>query len=310
MDDNFDCIIIGGGPAGLTAAIYLARFRRKTVIFDRGGSRAALIHKSQNFPGFPDGIGGLELLSRLRQQAELYGAEVRSGHVTRIEKADRDWRVTGDGIDLVGRAVLLATGVDNRRLDISEEVHTAALASGQLRYCPICDGYEAGGTAADARVGVLGANSHGVAEALFLRHYTPNVILFTLKSCELQQDDRDALRYAGVTWDPRPVARFDFSGAAVQLEFTGAGFATVDTLYPALGSRPNIDLVRTIGIRVDDDNCVLADQKQRLGLHGLYAAGDVVSALDQLTVAVGHAAVAATAMHNELRKRDGETAGS
>lgn len=307
MSNIFDCVIIGGGPAGLTAAVYLARFRRKTVVLDRGGSRAALIPKSHNYPGFPDGIGGRELLSRLLLQAEGYGAEFRPGHVTGIQMTGRNWRVLGDGIELVGRTVLFATGVDNRRPDLSDEVHEAALAAGKLRYCPICDGYEAGGPAADARIGVVGANSHGVAEALFLRHYTPQVTLFTLEVCELDLKDRNKLDRAGIAWDPRPVTRYDFSGDAVRLEFANESYTVVDTFYPALGSQPNIELVKQLGIRVDEENCVLTDKEQRLGLRGLYAAGDVVSALDQMSVAMGHAAIAATAMHNDLRERDGET---
>lgn len=307
MRNIFDCIIVGGGPAGLTAAVYLARFHRQTLVLDRGGSRAALISKSRNYPGFPDGIGGRELLSRLLQQAEGYGAEFRRSNVRSIEREDPDWRVVGDGINLVGRAVLLATGVYNRRPDVSDEVHDAALAAGKLRYCPICDGYEAGGPAGKARIGVLGASSHGVAEALFLRRYTPHVLLFTLEACEMHEKDRDELDRAGIAWDPRPVTRYNFSGDAVRLEFADGSFAVVDTLYPALGSKPNIELAKQLGIRVDEENCVLTDKKQRLGLRGLYAAGDVVSALDQLSVAVGHAAIAATAMHNDLRKRDGET---
>jgi thioredoxin reductase (NADPH) len=310
MPNTIDCVIIGGGPAGLTAAIYLARFRRKTVVLDRGNSRAALIPESHNYPGFPDGIGGKELLSRLGLQAERHAAEIRRGHVTRIEMSGRDWRVLGDGIDLVARAVLLATGVNDRRPDLSDEIHEAALAAGKLRYCPICDGYEAAGPAADARIGVVGANSRGVAKALFLRHYSPRMTLFTLEVCELDVADRDKLDRAGIVWDPRPVTRYDFSGDAVRLEVADDGHAVVDTLYPALGSLPNIELVQQLGIRVDDENCVLVDKQQRLGLRGLYAAGDVVSALDQISVAMGHAAIAATAMHNDLRERDGETSAS
>lgn len=207
----------------------------------------------------------------------------------------------------MGRAVLFATGVDNRRPDLSNEVHEAALAAGKLRYCPICDGYEAGGPAADARIGVVGANNHGVAEALFLRHYTPCVTLFTMNVCELEVKDRDKLDRVGIAWDPRPLTRYDFSGAAVRLEFANDGYTVVDTVYPALGSQPNIELVKQLGIRVDEESCVLTDKRQRLGLRGLYAAGDVVSALDQMSVAMGHAAIAATAMHGDLRERDGET---
>ncbi len=308
MPDTFDCIIIGGGPAGLSAALYAARFRRATLVLDRGGSRATLIPVSHNVPGFPGGIGGKDLLARLRAQAETYGAEFRSTGVTGVERTGRDWRVRGDGIDLVGRSILFATGVYNRRLDLSEDVHAAALATGKLRYCPICDGYEAGGPKGDARIGVIGASRHGVTEALFLRTYSPNVTLFTHEYCEFDVKDHEDLRAAGIRWDPRPVKRYDFSGDGVRLEFEGVGHKQVDTVYPALGSKPNIELLKDLGIPVDEAICVPADQHQGIGLAGLYAAGDLVSGLDQISVAMGHAAIAATGMHNYLRELDGQTA--
>ena len=302
----FDCAIIGGGPAGLTAAVYLARYRRSVVLFDRGGSRAGLIPTSHNLPGFPDGISGRELLERMAVHARRYGAELRRGDVTKLTRADSGWALTTVGEDIHARAVLLATGVDNRPPDVPQKVHDAALAAGQLRYCPICDGYEASAQPS-GRIGVLGAESHGVAEALFLRHLTPEVTLFTRVVCELHEKDRADLARHGVAWDPRPVLRYEFGEAAVRLSFAGGEFAEVDTLYPALGSEPNVELVRPLGLRVDDHDCILVDRHQRLGMQGLYAAGDVVAALDQVAVAVGHAAVAATAMHNDLRAVDGET---
>ncbi len=307
MPDIFDCIIIGGGPAGLSAAIYTGRFRRKTLVLDRGGSRAALIPISHNVPGFPGGIGGKQLLARLRVQAETYGAEYRSGDVTGVQRSGPDWSVQGNEIDLVGRTILFATGVDDRQLDLSDEEHEAALAAGKLRYCPVCDGYEAGGPASDARIGVIGADRHGVAEALFLHRYSRNVILFTDKTCDLGVKDHEMLRDAGIAWDPRPVKRYDFSGDGVRLELEGTGHAQVDTIYPALGSEPNIELLKQLGISVDEDNCVPTDRHQSLSFKGLYAAGDLVSGLDQISVALGHAAIAATEMHNYLRERDGET---
>ena len=275
-------------------------------MFDRGGSRAAWIPTSHNLPGFPDGLSGGELLARMRQHAGKYGAELRDGDVTRIEPAGRGWRLAGDGFEVVARSVLFATGVDNRRPDLPLEVHDAALAAGKLRYCPICDGYEAG-TPKGSRIGGLGARSHGVAEALFLRHYSPNVTLFTKEQCELHEKDRDDLARAGVAWDPRPVVNYDFSASPVRLCFAGGSASEVDTLYPALGSEPNVELVHQLGVRIDAEDCILVDRHQRLGLCGLYAAGDVVAALDQISVAVGHAAIAATAMHNDLRDLDGDT---
>lgn len=309
MDETFDCAIVGGGPAGLTAAIYLARFRRRVVLFDRGGSRAALIPTSHNHAGFPDGIAGGELLRLMGEQAAKYGADLRVGDVGEVVASGEDWQLAGDGIDLIARAVLFATGVDNRRPDMDEPTHRAALVAGQLRYCPICDGWEAGGPRFGARIGVVGAESHGVAEALFLRTFTPHVTLFTLEECELHEKDRKDLADHGITWDPRPVAAYDFSGEGVRLSFAAGDVAYVDTLYPALGSDPNDALIQALGLRTDEDRCVMTGKHQQLGLKGLYAAGDLVSGLDQISVAMGHAAIAAVAIHNDLRERDGATPG-
>ena len=309
MTERYDCAIVGGGPAGLTAAIYLARFRRRVVVFDRGGSRAALIPTSHNHAGFPEGIAGTELLRRMGEQAAQYGADLRVGDVLEVAMTGDDWRLAGEGFELTARTVLFATGVDNRRPEMDDAVHRAALDAGKLRYCPVCDGWEAGGPDFGARIGVVGAESHGVAEALFLRTYTPHVTLFTLAECELHEKDRKNLADHGVEWDPRPVVSYDFSGEGVRLSFGAGDVAQVDTLYPALGSDPNDALIQALGLRTDSARCVMTDDHQQLGLKGLYAAGDVVSGLDQISVAMGQAAVAAVAIHNDLRERDGATPG-
>ena len=298
-----DCAIIGGGPAGLAAATYLARYRRSVVVFDRGGSRAALIPLSRNLPGFPDGLSGPDLLRQLADQARRYGADLHEGDASELLCDGDRWRLGGGGIDVSARTVLFATGVDNRRPDgIDEATQAHALAVGQLRYCPVCDGYEA----SDMAIGVIGATSHGVAEALFLRSFSDRVTLFTREHCELDETDRAALAKAGVGWDPRPVSGYEFGDDAVTLHLADGSAAILDTIYPALGSEPNTALIEALGLRRDDDGCILVDKHQRLGLAGLYAAGDVVSALDQIAVAFGHAAIAATAIHNDLRERDGE----
>ncbi|WP_296679671.1 NAD(P)/FAD-dependent oxidoreductase [Novosphingobium sp.] len=305
MDERapIDCVIVGGGPAGLTAAIYLARFRRRVVVYDRGGSRAAMIPRSHNHSGYPEGIPGKELLALMAQQARQFGAVLRQGNVTEIVRAGADWLLTAGGEPMVARSVLFATGVDNRYPDIPRDVHDTALNAGKLRYCPICDAFEASGQ----RIAVVGAESHGVAEALFLRHYTDRVTLHTLVECELHEKDRADLARAGVDWDPRPVLRYAFDDDAVRLHFADGTVTEADTLYPALGSDPNIELIGQLGFRLDGERCVLTDAHQRMGLDGLYAAGDVVAALDQISVAMGHASIAATAIHNDLRNRDGQT---
>lgn len=320
MTQRFDCVIVGGGPAGLTAAIYLARYRRRVLLIDAGKSRAAMIPKSHNHAGYPDGVEGIELLKRMAVQAAQFGAEMRNGCVEKIARADEDNGEDEDGFVLTlaeggtlsARTVLIATGVVNRRPPIDDETHDAALAAGTLRYCPICDGYEAGGWERDAgrgerRIAVLGADGHGVAEALFLTSYADAVTLMTLVACDLDEHDRKDLKRAGVTWETRPASGFAFDEGAVTVTLEDGEERRFDTLYPALGSNANSELVAQLGLDLDDERCIMTDKHQRLGMKGLYAAGDIVAALDQISVAMGHAAVAATTIHNDLRKTDGET---
>lgn len=302
-----DTAIVGGGPAGLTAAIYLARYGRSVAVLDRGGSRALLIPRSHNVPGYPEGIAGAELIERMTDQATLYGAEIVDATVEQLSRDDGRWWLRGGTAEFHARAVLIATGVVNRRPNkLDDAAHDAALAAGQLRYCPICDGYEAG-RGGTARIAVVGAESHGVAEALFLRGFSQSVTLLTHTECELDERDRRELDRAGVRWDPRPVVGYTFDRDGVHLGLAGGGSVDVDTIYPALGSDPNAGLIEQLGLRTDPARCILTDSHQRLGLSGLYAAGDVVSALDQIAVAMGHGAIAATAMHNDLREQDGLT---
>ena len=174
-DEPLDCLIIGGGPAGLTAAIYLARFHLDILVVDAGKSRAGWIPCTHNHAGFPDGISGKELLERMRDQAQKYGAKIVTDRVTKLERDEDSGLFTatwGSGCESA-RTVLLATGVTNRRPPMDEDLHDEALARGLIRYCPICDGYEV----TDKKVGVIGSDSHGVAEAVFIRSFTADVTL-------------------------------------------------------------------------------------------------------------------------------------
>ncbi|TXC68156.1 NAD(P)/FAD-dependent oxidoreductase [Sphingorhabdus soli] len=318
MTQTYDCIIVGGGPAGLTAATYLARYRRRVLLIDAGKSRAAMIPRSHNHSGHPDGIEGVELLRRMALQAAQFGAELRNGCVAKIASGDDNGNDGGfvltlaEGDSVAARAVLIATGVVNRRPPIDDEAHDAALAAGTLRYCPICDGYEAGGweseIGGERRIAVVGADGHGVAEALFLKTYSDQVTLMTLIACDLDEHDRADLRHAGVTWETRPASGFAFEEQWVTVTLDDGEEQRFDTLYPALGSNANSELAEQLGLDLDDDRCLMTDKHQRLGMKGLYAAGDIVVALDQISVAMGQAAIAATTIHNDLRKAEGATA--
>jgi thioredoxin reductase (NADPH) len=192
---DLDCLVIGGGPAGLTAAIYLARFHLALKLVDAGKSRAAWIPCSHNHAGFPDGISGRELLGRMREQACRYGTGIADGRVTRLDRIEggfcAEW---GEG-PVRARRVLLATGITNRRPPMDEKLHDEALMRGLIRYCPICDGYEV----TDKKLGVIGSGGHGVAEAIFLRSFTADIVLIAPdKAHDLGAEERARLDEYGI----------------------------------------------------------------------------------------------------------------
>ena len=138
---DFECLIIGGGPAGLTAAIYLGRFRRKVLVVDAGDSRALSIPSSHNYPGFADGISGKDLLRVLREQALQYGADVLAGTVAGLARKGGGFTATVDGREIEASRIVLATGLKDNAPDMPGL--REAVAKAAIRYCPVCDGYEA-----------------------------------------------------------------------------------------------------------------------------------------------------------------------
>lgn len=293
-----DCLIIGGGPAGLTAAIYLARFHLDILVVDGGKSRASLIPCTRNHAGFPEGIKGTELLQRMRDQACKYGAKIETEFVTKLERDEKSGLFTatwGSG-EATARTVLLATGVSNRRPPMDQELHDDALARGLIRYCPICDGYEV----TDKKVGVIGSDSHGVAEALFIRSFTSDVTLIAPDaSLKLGAEDRRTLEEAGIDCVDGPAQAVAITGDCIVVD-TAEGHHTFDSVYPALGSDTHTQLGVTVGAKLAADRCFLCDDHQRTSVRGLYAAGDVVHGLDQISHAMGEGGVAATTIRNDL----------
>ena len=294
-----DCIIIGAGPAGLTAAIYLARFHLSIRLFDCGSSRAATIPCTHNHAGYPDGIAGKDLLALMLAQAERYGARREAVEVTALARDGDDFGVRTDHGEWRARTVLLATGVVNHRPDMDAALHDRALAAGLLRYCPICDGYEV----TDKRVGVVGTGDHGMREALFLRSYTRDVTLIAPEAepmldaaCAAKLDEAGIARVDG------PCGGWAIEGDRLALD-TARGRMAFDSVYPALGSRIRSQLAVAAGARASDEGCLEVDEHQRTSVPGLFAAGDVVKGLDQISHAMGEAGVAATTIRNTLAER-------
>ena len=300
MDTPLDCLIVGGGPAGLTAAIYLARFHLDILVIDGGKSRASWIPCTRNHAGFPDGISGTELLQRMRDQAQKYGARIETEFVTRLERdADSElFTATWGSGSATARTVLLATGVTNRRPPMDEELHDDALVRGLIRYCPICDGYEV----TDKKVGVIGSDSNGVAEALFLRSFTVDVTLIAPHAeLDLPAEDHDRLKAAGIVMVDGPAEAVAITGECIVVD-TAEGHFTFDSVYPALGSDTHTQLAEMVKARLGEDGCIGVDAHQRTSVPGVYAAGDVVIGLDQISHAMGEGGVAATTIRNDLAK--------
>jgi thioredoxin reductase (NADPH) len=299
MDEpTLDCLVVGGGPAGLTAAIYLARFHLDILVVDGGKSRASLIPCTRNHAGYPDGIEGTELIRRMREQACKYGAKIETEFVTKLERDQKTGLFTatwGSG-SASARAVLLATGITNRRPPMDEDLHDDALARGLVRYCPICDGFEV----TDKRIGVIGSGSHGVAEALFLRSYTADVTLIAPdKALRLKPEDNKTLKNAGIECVDGPAQAVAIADKCITVD-TAEGHYTFDSIYPALGSDTHTQLAEMVGAKLAPDGCILCDDHQRASVPGLYAAGDVVHGLDQISHAMGEGGVAATTIRNDL----------
>jgi thioredoxin reductase (NADPH) len=273
--------------------VYLARFRRDVLLLDAGHSRAARIPRSHNYPGYPDGVGGGDILASLRAQAAHYPVDTVNLAVdTLAREADGTFHATWEGGSARARLVLLATGARDVEPDMP---HLAeALRDGALRYCPVCDGFEV----IDQQVGVLGDGPVGLREALYLRHFTPHITLFTLGRAGWSPDagEQAAIADAGITWVADPVVGMRLWNEKVTVRH-GEAETACDAVYAALGMVVASPLATALGAEVDAQGYLVVDRKQRTTVEGLYAAGDVAQGLNQISVACGEAAVAAASMH-------------
>lgn len=297
-----EVLVIGAGPAGLTAATYLARFRRRVLVADAGAPRACWIPLSHNMPGFPQGITGDAILRRMTEQALEYHAVIEGGVVEALVRDGDGFAATLNGRTVRVRAVLLATGVIDHHPNLPGVER--AIERALVRICPICDGYEA----VDKAVAVIGEDDKGVREAAFLRTYSDRVTLIHVGPAEALTANGELARL-GIELIRAPIDNVKLEGDRVTALSWGGTFRSFDLVYSALGTSPNAELAEGLDAALGEDGRLYVDAHQQTSVPMLYAAGDVVRGLNQIAVAGAEAAVAATAIHNCLREADGWTVG-
>jgi thioredoxin reductase (NADPH) len=299
--DVYDTLIIGGGPGGLTAAIYLRRFTRKVALVDKGRSRLRLIPVSHNYPGFPLGVNGEHLIGNLENQLRHYEGSIMLGEVKRLQLEDGfftgEYHDEEGGVhELRALTVLLATGIADAGLPI--ENWREAVASGAVRLCPVCDGYDV----IDKKIAVVTDEKNPVGHALFMRTFSADVTLFErAKEPSLTDEQRRKLEAANVRYVESQLLGITMSEDMRPVLHTQEGTDyEADVFYPMLGETARSELAVALGAETSDCAEIVVDDHQCTSVPGLYAVGDVVQGLNQIAVAAGQAAVAATRIHNTL----------
>lgn len=285
----------------MTAAIFLSRFRRHVALIDGGESRASWIPRSHNHPAFPGGINGEVLLDRMRRQLSEFGVVAMAGAASMISRHPGGMlRVETGAEPIIAHRLILATGVRDQLPEVPDAI--SHVRTGAIRQCPVCDGYEV----IDKRVIVLGSGQCGAGEALFLRTYTRHLSLVTLgEPLGLPETDLDRLQAAGVQIIETPVREIGFAQEpAVRIALEDERTISSDVIYAALGVRPRASLAAELGIELAEDGRIKTDQRQRTSDPQVYAAGDVVTGLNQIGVAMAQAEIAAMDIHNDLRRRE------
>jgi thioredoxin reductase (NADPH) len=291
---TIDCLIVGGGPGGLTAALYLGRFRRSCMVVDAGSSRASWIPRSHNYPGFPPGINGNDLLVRLREQAAGYGARLEHGRVDLIEPHAEGFSVRYGDKTCITRRIILATGIEDTLPDMPDIEQ--AIGDGRLRLCAICDGYEVKGD----NVAVYGEAECAISHAVFLRTFTDRVTVVVHGEPNACEQAIALAEHYDIRLISDRVQSLHPCDTGIELLTCGGDRHHFDIIYPSLGARFRSDLAVELGLDCDECGGITVDDRLQTSMRGLYAIGDVTMGLKQISVAVGQAAQAATNVHNSL----------
>lgn len=303
----YDCVIVGGGIAGLQASIQLGRYRRRVVVIDREDGRSTMCRSYHNVLGYPDGVSGEWLRQTGRRQAARYGVEFVAAEAARAERhKDGTFSVVSrpDGM-YSARSVLLATGVKDR---IPEVPGLSPCLGLTVYICPDCDGYEIRGK----RTLVLGSGNAGTGMALELLYHKPAGITFINHERKAADPELEAkLSEAGIETVLGPIERIVHNGPEQAGEIAGVRLKDgttieADRAFIAFGGNEvRSDLAAQLGVERMENKHILTDPRSKMtNVPGVWAAGDVAVHSEQLTIAMGEGQQAAIWMHKWLLKQD------
>jgi len=293
--DAYDVAVVGGGPAGLTAALYATRLGHDTVIVNRGGGRAAMMQETHNVIGITEDVSGVEFLQTAQEQVQAYGATYRRGFVSDIAREDGRFFLDADGDVLTAERVVLATGFTDEKPD------PPLPPTGRgLHYCLHCDAY----MFVDESVYVMGHDDSAAYVAMIMLNFTDEVDLLTRGDEPTWSDETDRMLRA----HPVDVIHEEITGMnrgpdgwLESFEFEDGTTREYRGGFPMYGSDYNNELAAALGCDRNDDGTVVADDHGRTSVDGVYAVGDLVQGHNQIPVAMGQGAKAGIAIHMELR---------
>jgi thioredoxin reductase (NADPH) len=294
---DYDVAVVGGGPAGLTAALYATRLGLDAVLVDRGGGRAAMMQDTHNVIGVTEDVSGVEFLQTAREQVQAYGATHHRGFVSGLERRDdgRRFALDTDDATIGADRVVLATGFSDARPD------PPLPPTGRgLHYCLHCDAY----MFVDESVYVMGHGDSAAYVAMIMLNFTDEVDLLTRGDEPTWSDETDRMLRA----HPVDVIHEEITGMnrgadgwLKSFEFEDGAVRGYRGGFPMYGSEYNNGLAVEVGCDLNDDGTVRVDDHGRTSVDGVYAVGDLVSGHNQIPVAMGQGAKAGIAIHMDLR---------
>lgn len=286
MNKLFDVIIIGKGPAGISASLYTSRANLDTLIIG-GESSLSKSNMIDNYYGFDEGISGSNLLKRGERQTERFGTRIVNDEVIALEyDFEGKFTVRSKNNAFESRTVLLSTGSGRKRIPIR---NMDRLEGKGIHYCTTCDGYFYRGK----KVAILGYNEYALNELEEMKQFTQDLTLLT-------NGNKPSVDFGDVKINERKITSVDGGEYIEKVIFDDGSEESIDGIFVAYGTASSVDFARKLGILIKDD-LIEVDNDQKTNLEGLYAAGDCTSKIKQISVAVGQGAAAGLKISEYIR---------